>query len=81
MKYPAVYDLGVPIHYLIRRTKKDPGLWAPVMRLCREVRPDIIHTWDSMTSVYAAPVAKTVRDSDGERHGHPGAFRDFGMGE
>jgi glycosyltransferase involved in cell wall biosynthesis len=61
MKYPAVYDLGVPIHYLIRRTKKDLALWAPVMRLCREIRPDLIHTWDSMTSVYAAPVAKLLR--------------------
>jgi glycosyltransferase involved in cell wall biosynthesis len=60
MKYPAVYDLGAPIHYLIRRTKKDVGLWGHVMRLCRAVRPDIIHTWDSMTSVYVAPVAKIL---------------------
>jgi len=58
MKYPAVLELGIPIHYLIRKTKKDLTLWAPVLRLCRAAHPDIIHTWDSMTSVYAAPVAK-----------------------
>jgi glycosyltransferase involved in cell wall biosynthesis len=59
-KYPQVLDLGIPIHYIPRRTKKDPLVFWNLYKVCQQVRPTIIHAWDSMTAVYAAPVAKAL---------------------
>lgn len=58
--YTAMSALNVKIHYLIRRNKKDPRIFLKLFRLSREFQPDIIHTWDSMTSVYAMPIAKIL---------------------
>jgi glycosyltransferase involved in cell wall biosynthesis len=60
MKYPEVLNLGVKIHYLLRRRKKDPLIFLRLYQLCVNFRPDIIHTWDSMTSFYAIPIAKLL---------------------
>jgi len=58
--YPEVLKLGVKIHYLLRSRKKDPLIFPRLYRLCLDMRPDIIHTWDSMTSFYAIPVARLL---------------------
>ena len=47
-------------HYLIRKITKDPMIFVKLYKICTQFRPDIIHTWDSMTSVYAFPVAKIL---------------------
>ena len=60
IQYPEVHDLRIKIHYLIRRSKKDPRILYQLFKLCNRVQPDIIHTWDPMTSVYAAPIAKIL---------------------
>ncbi len=60
IKYPEVLELGIPIHYLIRRFKQDPRIFLRFFSLCREIRPSVVHTWDSMTSVYAAPVCRAL---------------------
>lgn len=53
--YREILDLGVPIHYLVRKNKKDISIFWQLYQLCRRFRPDIIHSWDTMTSVYALP--------------------------
>jgi len=58
--YPEFYTLNIKTNYLIRKGKKDLRIFRDLYRLCRTFQPDIIHTWDSMTAVYAAPVAKLV---------------------
>ena len=60
IRYPDVLTLGIPILRMIRRTPHDPGVFRRFYRLCRERAPDIIHTWDPMTSLYAAPVARLL---------------------
>ena len=56
--YPEVYSLDIKIHYLIRSYKKDIKIFIPLYYLCKTFTPDIIHTWDSMTSFYSLPIAK-----------------------
>ena len=56
--YKSVYDLNVKIHYLIRKTKKDPRIFIKLYYLCKYIKPDIIHSWGSMESVYSVPIAK-----------------------
>ncbi len=58
--YPEFHTLNIKTHYLIRKTKKDWRIFREFHRICRAFGPDIIHTWDSMTSVYALPTAKAV---------------------
>lgn len=56
--YPEFHGLDIKTEYLIRKGNKDLRIFQDLYRICRRFQPDIIHTWDSMTSVYAAPVAR-----------------------
>jgi glycosyltransferase involved in cell wall biosynthesis len=58
--YREVFDLGININYIIRKTKKDLSVFGKLYRLCKENKPDIMHCWDSMTAVYCAPVCKLL---------------------
>jgi len=59
--YPEVYDLDIDINYLIRSSKRDIRIFFELYYLCKTFKPDIIHTWDSMTSFYALPIAKCFK--------------------
>ncbi|MFI5250970.1 MAG: glycosyltransferase [Bacteroidota bacterium] len=56
--YQDFFTLNIPIYYLLRDKKKDPKIFSRLFSLCKDVKPDIIHVWDSMTAVYAIPVCK-----------------------
>jgi hypothetical protein len=50
IQYPHVNELGVPIKVIKRKyLKRDPMLFFRFYKLCNEVKPDIIHTWGSMS--------------------------------
>jgi len=59
--YKEILDLGVPLHYMLRKTKKDISVFYKFYRLCKKSKPDIVHCWDSMTAVYSAPVCKLLK--------------------
>jgi glycosyltransferase involved in cell wall biosynthesis len=59
--FKAVFDLKIPVHYLIRKSKKDFGVFHKLYKICKKFRPDFMHTWDSMTSVYSAPICLLLR--------------------
>ena len=59
--YMAIHNLDVKIHYLIRKWKKDPNILLKLYRLCKGFKPDIIHSWGFMTSVYSVLIAKLLR--------------------
>ncbi len=56
--YQEIWSLGVEIHQLIRKTRKDISIFGKLLTLVRQINPDIVHCWDSMTAVYLAPVCK-----------------------
>ena len=58
--YREVLDLNIPIHYLIRKSKKDISVTIKLYKLCKEYKPDIIHCWDSMTAIYSFPVCRLL---------------------
>lgn len=58
--YTAVYDLGCPIHTLLRRTRKDPSIFITLYKLLKTRRPAILQSWSSMCSVYAIPAVKLL---------------------
>ncbi len=58
--YTYLNDLNIPVWQLLRKIKKDPSVFIKLFYLLKERRPDIIHTWDTMTSVYALPAVKLL---------------------
>ena len=59
--YEEVFSLGVPVHYLIRTTKKDIRIFSNFYAICKRFKPDIIHCWDSMTAIYSLPASLLLR--------------------
>lgn len=58
--YKEILELDISVHHLIRKSKKDIRIFFKLYKLCRQLKPDIIHTWGTMTTVYAAPIAKLL---------------------
>lgn len=58
--YKEVLNLQTDIHYFTRRIKKDPTIFFKLFKVSKLFRPDIIHTWDTLTTIYAIPVAKLL---------------------
>ncbi|HXS54573.1 MAG TPA: glycosyltransferase [Hanamia sp.] len=60
IQFHEVFDLGIRIHYLIRKTKKDLSVFQKFYKICKIYSPYIVHCWDSMTAVYAIPSCKLL---------------------
>jgi glycosyltransferase involved in cell wall biosynthesis len=56
--YKDIFNLNVPV-IIIKRVliKKDPLIFAKFFNFIKIFKPDIIHTWGSMTTFYAIPIA------------------------
>ncbi len=60
IEYPIVHELVEKVHILERKPKKDPRVFSRFFRLCKEVEPDLIHSWGAMPSIYAMPAVKML---------------------
>ena len=58
--YREVYELGNKIHFLERKIKKDLSVFKKFYKICKDYRPDIVHTWDDMTTIIAIPTCKIL---------------------
>ena len=58
--YKEVFNLDINIHYIIRKSKKDISVFQKFYKLCSNFRPDIVHCWDSMTTVYLVPTCQLL---------------------
>lgn len=54
--YSYIHDLNIPIDIIKRcGLKKDPLLFFRFYRIAKHFKPDIIHTWGTMSTFYAVP--------------------------
>ena len=58
--YPEVHDMGMPVHILERKPKKDPRIFFRFHKICKRFGPDMIHSWGTMSTIYAIPAAKRM---------------------
>ena len=58
--YPEIHEMGVKVHILERKPKKDPRVFGRFYQICKKVQPDVIHSWGSMPSIYAVPAARRL---------------------
>jgi len=54
-------SLGIPVEFLPRRIRWDPGVALKLGRIVSAYRPDVIHTNGLVSSSYALPLAKGWR--------------------
>lgn len=59
--YKIFYDLNIKIHFLVRKWRWDPNIFLKLYKLCKNFKPDIVHVWDLMSSVYASPIVKLLK--------------------
>jgi len=59
--FKEVYDLGIKIHFVIRKTKRDISVFGKFYKICKDFSPDVVQCWDSMTAVYLVPVVKLLK--------------------
>lgn len=59
--FSEIHELGIKIHFVIRNSKKDISVFRRVYKLCKLIRPDCVHCWDSMTSIYVIPAIKLLK--------------------
>ena len=52
VEYQYVYDLPIKFEILKRRFKKDPSIIFKLGRIISSFKPDIIHSWSTMASIY-----------------------------
>ena len=60
IEYPEIYDLGIPLHIIRRKPKHNPATFLKVFRICKIARPDVLHTWSSMSAIFAYPAIKLL---------------------
>lgn len=59
VQYDALAGAGIPVHTITRGGRgASVSDFVKVWRLVRKLKPDILHSWNSMCSVYAAPAAR-----------------------
>lgn len=58
--YQEIFDQNVKLHYIVRKSKKDLSVFRKVYKLCKKEKPDCIHCWDSMTSIYVIPTVRLL---------------------
>ncbi|HEY3637454.1 MAG TPA: glycosyltransferase family 4 protein [Rhizomicrobium sp.] len=58
IEYEEFHRLGVPATVLPRSKRYDLSIFSRLHAVMRAFRPDIVQSWNSMCSVYAAPLAR-----------------------
>ena len=59
--YKEIQRLNIEIYYLIRKTRKDISVFFEFYKLCKSLKPDIVHCWDGMTAIYLLPACKLLK--------------------
>ncbi|MCP4976132.1 MAG: glycosyltransferase, partial [Maribacter sp.] len=53
--YKEIYELGVPVVILKRIPKKNPMVFYKLYKICRKWKPDLMHSWGTMSAIWAIP--------------------------
>ncbi|MCK5059330.1 MAG: glycosyltransferase, partial [Candidatus Aminicenantes bacterium] len=59
--YKEVNDLNIKINYLYRRNIFDISVFFKLFKILKKIEPSILHTWSTITALYAGPVARLLK--------------------
>lgn len=55
--YKEVFELGIPITIMKRVPKKNPMVFYKLYQFCKSYKPDVIHSWGTMSTILAIPAS------------------------
>ena len=58
IEYKDFLNTNIKIHYLVRKYKLDVSIFNKLYKVCKDFKPNIIHSWASLFTLYAIPYAK-----------------------
>lgn len=58
--YTDIFSLNIIFYIVKRNYKKDISIFFSFYKLFKKIKPDIIHSWHSMCTIYALPAAKLL---------------------
>jgi len=58
--YKEIFDLNCKIQIIERRSRRDPIVFLKLYKICKDFKPDIIHSWERMCTIYTLPIAKLL---------------------
>ncbi len=58
--YKEIYQLGIKVHFLHKDDNDHFPVFIKLFRICKAVKPDIIHTWGFKQTRYAILIAKLL---------------------
>ena len=58
--YTYIENLNIKTYKIIRKMKKDFSVFFKFYKIFKDSKPDIVHSWCSMSSVYSLPAAKII---------------------
>ena len=53
--FTEIYDLNVNVTIIKRIPKRNPFVFYRLLKLCRKINPDLIHSWGTMSTIFAIP--------------------------
>jgi glycosyltransferase involved in cell wall biosynthesis len=54
--YTGIFETGIKIHYTLRNgLKREPHVFREFYKITKEFKPDIIHVWGALLTVYTIP--------------------------
>lgn len=56
VEYDYVHDLPIKLEIIERKSKKDPRVILKLRKIVRTFKPDVIHSWGTMASIYLSLV-------------------------
>ncbi len=60
--YKSFFDLNIAYHVIPKaRANYDLSIFRKFHRICKNFRPDVIHTWGKIQTLYALPAAKLLK--------------------
>jgi len=60
--YKDIFSTGIKIHYLLRdKLINEPKVFFDFYRITKNYKPDIIHTWANLTTIYSIPTKLLLR--------------------
>ena len=60
IEYPEINELGISLHIIERKPKYTPLTFFKLYRICKNIRPDVIHSWSTMASIFVIPSLKIL---------------------
>jgi glycosyltransferase involved in cell wall biosynthesis len=55
MDYKNNLEIGFHIHYIPRSDNFDVSVFFKIYRICKDFKPDLIHSWDAISTFYIIP--------------------------